>query len=141
MEGGEWLKLFGQIAISLATGIAGIIIGVWRWGQWDSTRLQGMRDDYDSKIEALREERRKVTADYERAQTERMDALVAQFTETFNGLRRQLDEHRLITEREFLRKQDFREFREEFRSDMRDIKRSLSSIMGGSNSYGDNTHE
>lgn len=64
----------------------------------------------------------------EKSSEARMNLLVEQFTESFAGIRRQIDEHRFYTERDFLRKEDFKDFREEYREDMREIKESIGSI-------------
>lgn len=87
-----------------------------------------MKDDYDSKIRVLGDEMRKAMADHERASEGRVDLLVEQFQESFNGLRRQIDNDRLYTEREFMRKEDFRDFRDEYREDMREIKEKIDGI-------------
>ena len=56
------------------------------------------------------------------------ELLIDQFKEAFDGLRRQMDEHRFYTEKDFMKKEDFRDFREEYRDDMRDLKASIAQI-------------
>lgn len=56
------------------------------------------------------------------------DLLVAQFKESFEGIRRQHDDHKLDVERRFMLKDDFKDFRDEYREDMRDIKTAIANI-------------
>ena len=52
----------------------------------------------------------------------KVEDMTGHFHEYFEGIRRQQDEIKLSVERDFVRKDDFREFREEYRDDMRDLK-------------------
>lgn len=125
---GEWTDLALKAAISLASLIGGIFLGVWRWGRYSATSEQAVKDDYDEKIKQLREEMRTAMAEQAKQSAERTDDLVHQFKESFDGIRRQMDDHRFYTEKDFMRKEDFRDFREEYRDDMRDIKAAIASI-------------
>jgi hypothetical protein len=124
----DWVKLGVSVGASLISGAAGMIAGVWRAGRDSSKREQSVKDDYDAKIKALGDEMRKALADHERASESRLDLLVGQFQESFTGLRRQVDSARLEVEREFLRKEDFRDFRDEYRKDIREIKDKIDGI-------------
>ena len=70
----------------------------------------------------------------EKRKVEKMDALVDQFREYFEGIRRQQDEMKLNLEREFVRKTDFkevfREFRDDLRKDFADLKTNVAKIVG-----------
>ncbi len=125
----EWLKLGISFGASLISGAVGMIAGVWRAGRASAKREQEVKDDYDSKIRALGDEMRKAMADHEKASEGRVDLLVDQFQESFNGLRRQIDSDRLHTEREFMRKEDFRDFRDEYREDIREIKAKIDNVF------------
>lgn len=59
---------------------------------------------------------------------EKVEEMAGHFQEAFSGIRRQIDDHKLHTETNFVRKDDFKEFREEYRDDMRDLKQSIASI-------------
>lgn len=105
-----------------ATG--GWLVGIWRWGRNSAKDEQAVKDDYDGKIRALRDEMRAET----KAADDRNELLVAQFKETLDGIRRQMDQNTLDTEKYFLRKEDFKEFREEYRQNTRRIFEKLDSL-------------
>ena len=124
MAAGEWIEIAAKAGIALAGGVSGLFIGVWKWG-WSSGKAEAA---VDTKISALREEMRTAMATQAKNAEARTDLLVEQFKESFDGIRRQLDEHRYYTEKDFLKKEDFKDFREEYRVDMRDIKTAIANI-------------
>lgn len=128
MAGGEWTDIALKAGISLISGVGGLFIGVWKWGKYSATAEQAVKDDYDTKIAKLREEVRTAMAAQATKSEARTDLLVEQFKESFEGIRRQIDEHRYYTEKDFLKKEDFKDFREEYREDMRDIKGAIANI-------------
>ena len=125
---GDWADLAIKAGISLASGFGGMILGAWQWGRSSAKKEQSVKDDYDTKIRALREEMRAVMATHAQKADDGKDMLTDQFKEAFDGLRRQMDEHRFYTEKDFMKKEDFRDFREEYRDDMRDLKASIAAI-------------
>jgi hypothetical protein len=60
---------------------------------------------------------------------DKVDSMAGHFNEYFEGIRRQQDEMKLNMEKEFVRKDDFREFRDEWREAMRDLKLSIANIV------------
>lgn len=131
MSESEWARAALEAGGSLASGTLGILVGVWRAGRNSAQNEQAVKDDYVGKIAALESGMRAILAAQERTSEERLDLLVEQFKESFQGMRRQIDDDRLHTEREFLRKEDFKDFREEYREDMRDLKKGIAGIKGG----------
>jgi len=123
----EWGKLAIEVGISLVSGISGLIVGAWRWGRSSAEAEQAVKEDYDTKISALRDETRTAMVSHVQKSDARNDLLVEQFKESFEGIRRQIDDHRLHTETRFLPKDDFRDFREEYREDMRELKAAIAS--------------
>ncbi len=124
MTGGEWIEVGIKAGIALAGGIGGLFLGVWRWGRSSAQADQAVKDDYDAKIAEVRKE----MAAHVQKVDDGNDLLVSQFKEAFEGIRRQIDEHRYYTEKDFLKKEDFKDFREEYREDMRDLKASIAGI-------------
>ncbi len=53
---------------------------------------------------------------------QKVEEMTGHFHEYFEGIRRQQDEMKLSMEKEFVRKDDFKEFREEWREAVRDLK-------------------
>ncbi len=127
----NWTQFATDTTVSLISGVGGLLIGIWRWGRRSAEHDQRVRDDYDFKISDLREEMRLQMTSYEKAAAARQEILVDQFKESFEGMRRQMDKQRLETEQAFVRKDDFRGFREEYREDMRDLKKSIEKLNGG----------
>jgi hypothetical protein len=113
----DWFQIATQTAASLLSAIGGLIVGAWRWGRQTALQELHTREDYDAKIAKA-----KATAEG------RLDMLVGQFKETFAGLRRAIDDDRLHTEQNFVRKDDFKDFREEYRDDMRELKKQIAEI-------------
>lgn len=124
----DWIRVAVSVGASLVSGAVGMLAGVWRAGRNSAQKEQAVKDDYTAKINALREEIRAEDTNRERERIASRDFLAEQFKEAFNGIRRQIDEHRFYTEKDFMKKEDFRDFREEYREDMREIKQSISGI-------------
>lgn len=122
----DWVRIGLEAAASLISGSVGIVAGIWRAGRRSAQRELAVRDEFDGKIDALRRE----FAVSERSSREERGVMTGQFAESFNGMRRQIDDQRLHLEVNFVRKDDFREFREEYRDDMRDLKASIAAITG-----------
>ncbi len=128
MAEADWVRLGLEAGASLLSGIGGLIVGAWKWGRNSVRAEQAVKDDYNSKIRALREEMMKAMATQAQKSTDGSDMLVSQFKESFEGMRRQIDEHRFYTEKDFVKKEDFKDFREEYRDDMRDLKAAIANI-------------
>ncbi len=124
----EWGKIAIEAGISLASGIVGAVGWIWKRGRNSARAEQAVKDDYNAKISALRDEMRTTMATHALKVEDGNDLLVSQFKESFEGMRRQIDEHKFYTEKDFLKKEDFKEFRDEYREDMRDLKASIASI-------------
>ena len=125
----DWARLGLETNASLLSGVGGLIVGAWKWGRNSVRAEHAIKDDYNSKIRALREEVRTSMASQAQKSADENDLLVSQFKESFEGMRRQIDEHRFYTEKDFVKKEDFRDFREEYRDDMRDLKVAIASIL------------
>jgi hypothetical protein len=124
----DWFRTALELGASLVSGAVGMVVGVWKAGRASVRREQAVKDDYTTRIGAMEKDMRAALSLHEKASEDRLDLLVTQFQESFAGLRRQIDSDRLHTEREFLRKEDFKDFREEYREDMREIKSKIDAI-------------
>ena len=124
MQGGEWTDIAVKAVIALAGGICGALTAVWKWGRNSAKAEQSTKNQ----ITALREEVRKEMAAHIQKIEDGHDNLVNHFEESFNGIRRQHDDHKLDVEKRFMLKDDFKDFREEYREDMRDIKTAIANI-------------
>lgn len=118
----DWQHLGIQAVLSLISGAGGWGLAIWRGGYNQRAKEQAVKDDYTKRINDLREEVRTAMTAFAKDADNRNEALVEQFAETLNGLRRKIDDNELHTERHFLRKDEFKDFREEYREDMRDLK-------------------
>jgi len=124
MAGGEWIEIAIKAGVALSGGIGGLFLGVWKWGRFSAKAEQTV----ENQITALREEVRREMAVHVHKIENSHDDLVSHFEESFNGMRRQHDDHKLDVEKRFMLKDDFRDFREEYREDMRDLKASIAGI-------------
>ena len=61
---------------------------------------------------------------------EKIDNETGHFDETLRGLRQKINEVELHIERKFVGKEDFNSFREEWREDMRELKKNIGTILG-----------
>lgn len=125
----DWAKLAFQIGTYALSSAVGLGVGLWRAGRKSAESEQAVKDDYTAKIHALREETRTHMATHASKVEDGSDLLVSQFKESFEGLRRQHDDHKLDIEKRFMLKDDFKDFRDEYRDDMRDLKASIASIQ------------
>lgn len=124
----NWEHAAVEAGISLLSGVGGLLLGVWRWGRNSAEHEQTIKDDYNAKIDKLRDDMNASHQAYEKSATARNDLLVEQFKESFDGIRRQIDDNKLDTEKHFLRKEDFGDFRKEYREDIRAIFEKLDRI-------------
>lgn len=124
----EWGKIAAEAGLSLLSGLGGLVFGAWKWGRSSAKAEQAVKEDYDKKIVALHDKVRADMAAYAKTADAGNDLLVSQFKESFEGIRRQHDDHKLDIEKRFMLKDDFRDFREEYREDMRDLKASIAGI-------------
>lgn len=120
----EWARLALGAATSLLSGLGGLLVGVWRAGRKSAEHDHIVKQ----REQTLKDELMERTNEIEKASERRLDLLVEQFKESFVGLRRTIDDDRLRNEQTFLRKEDFRDFREEYRQDIRDIKESIKDL-------------
>lgn len=120
----DWPRLAFEGAASLVSALGGLLVGVWRHGRSSAKREHAIKDQ----IEAAIRELEMTISSAAKENEDRIDLLVGQFQESFNGIRRQIDESRLHTETNFLRKDAFGEFRTEYREDMRDIKSKIDGL-------------
>lgn len=112
-----------------ASSLAGLVVGAWRGGRRSAHHEQKVKDDYNGKIGGLRDEVRKDMASHALKVEEGNDLLVSQFKESFEGLRRQMDDHKLDVERRFFPKDDFHRFLTEYREDQRRTDDKLDKLL------------
>ena len=109
----EWAHVIIGIIGLIAGGAGGIFAGGWRMG-----RIEGrIKLHFQS---SLAESEQKFLAKVE-------DETKA-FEQTLLALRQKINDVELDTERRFLPRGDFDDFREEYREDMRDLKQSIAGI-------------
>lgn len=124
MPNGDWIEIAVKVVAALAGAIVGAVTAVWRLGR-NSVKAE---HSVERQIAALREEVRTEMAAHVQKSDDGRDLLVAQFKESFEGMRRQHDDHKLDVEKRFMLKDDFKDFRDEYREDMRDIKTAIAGI-------------
>lgn len=124
----DWVRVGLEAGASLTSGLVGLVVGAWNWGRRSAKAEQALKDEVDRKINELREKAMASIEKHEDHSAARTELLVEQFKESFEGIRRQIDDHKLATEREFVRKDELRVLRDEIREDMREIKTMIANI-------------
>lgn len=108
----EWAHAIAAI-IGAAVGVVGSVFGFgWRMG-----RIEG-------RLEA------KFSAQMAGTEKRIEDHIVTPFNETLKGMRQKINDVELETERHFLKKDEFDDFRKEYREDIRDLKSLISMGKG-----------
>lgn len=109
----EWIHVIIGIVSAIGGGGAGIVAGTWR-----VARIEGqVREDFDKCIDEAKENLEA-----------KVEGLVEQFQETFSALRQKINDVELQTERQFVSKAGFDEFRKEYREDMANLMRKIDHI-------------
>ena len=111
MADGEWLWKLAGVVTPLLTGIVGLFGGLYSAGRNSAQREQKIKDEFRAEMTA-----------HKNHTEETKDALVEQFKESFAGLRQKINDVELDAQKTFVSKDDFKDFREEYRDDMRDLK-------------------
>jgi GTPase SAR1 family protein len=124
----DWMQLGFNAASAVASAAAGVVVGAWRWGRRTAHREHAVKADYDGKIDALREEMRSAMSTAARSRSEIAD----EFRDTFQALRQKINSVELEAERRFLLKEDFNDFREEYRENTNRIFDKLDDISRSS---------
>lgn len=124
----DWTRIAIEVAGWAGSSLVGLVVGAWRGGRRSAVHDQRVKDDYTRKIDDLREQMRTSMAQYEKQATARNELLVEQFKESFEGIRRQIDDNHLYAERRFMPREDFKDFREEYREDMRNLNDKLDRL-------------
>lgn len=109
----EWAHAIAALLGAVGGAAGGIFAGGWRLG-----RIEGrLKLSFQAHIN---ESEKRIEDKVEQAR----DA----FDETLKALRQKINDVELGTERNFVPKNDFEDFRKEYREDMRDIKASIAAI-------------
>lgn len=109
----EWVHLIIGLASAIFGGGAGLAAGVWK-----VARIEGQ----------IKEEFKAYIDETKTGIEERVEALVGQFQDTFAALRQKINDVELHTERLFVSKAGFDEFRKEYREDMASLMRKIDHI-------------
>src|SRR6185312_15804256 len=109
MEVPEWIKAIAP----LVSGVVGILVGIWHAGK----RSGKEEADQDARLN-------------ERIDT-RVKEATAPFDETLRGLRQKINDVELYSAKTYLEKDEFKDFREEYRDDVKRIFERLDSIPRG----------
>jgi hypothetical protein len=109
----EWVHYAIGIISAAVGAAAGIFSGGWRLG-----RIEGrLKLNFQ---EAITMSEQRIEQKLEEARTS--------FDETLKGLRQKINDVELDTVKTFVAKGDFDDFRQEYREDMRDLKKSIEGL-------------
>jgi hypothetical protein len=94
--------------------IGGLVAGVWRLA-----RIEGRLKLYIHNSIAA----------YENKFEERLDSAVNSFDETLKGIRQKVNDVEMDSLRQYVMKDDFNEFRAEYREDIRELKNNIDRLV------------
>lgn len=109
----EWAHIIIASLSALAGGVSGLVAGVWRIARFEGRLTASFQKSIN---------------DCERRFEDKVEHITGTFDETLKGLRQKINDVELETERGFVAKGDFDDFRKEYREDMRDLKSSIAGI-------------
>jgi hypothetical protein len=109
----EWAHVVIGAGSAIIGGAAGLVAGVWRVAHIEQDLRKEFSQDIAEATHELGEELR---------------TLAGNFDETLRALRQKINDVELNTEKSFVAKPDFDDFRKEYREDMRDLKGSIAGI-------------
>ena len=109
----EWAHLIIAALGALCGAGGAIFVGGWRAGRAEGRLMLSFQT-------AISESETKIE--------EKVDLARESFDETLKGLRQKINDVELNSERSFVAKGDFDDFRKEYREDMRDLKSSIAGL-------------
>jgi hypothetical protein len=113
----EWAHVIIGGASAIVGAAGGLAAGVWRVAHIE----QDIRKDLSQDI-----------AEATHELGEKLSSMASHFDETLRGLRQKINDVELDAARGFVAKSEFADFRDEYREDMRDLKRNVSVILSKS---------
>ncbi len=109
----EWVHLVVGVVSGCFGAVSGLVAGVWRVAHLHAA----MREDFKKQIDKVKDD---VDA--------KVESLVPQFEESFKALRQKINDVELNTEKFFLSKDGFNEFRKEYREDMKTLMDKIDAM-------------
>ena|SRR5689334_3537557 len=128
----QWAHALAAIFGAIIGAVSAIFTIGWRLGQAESKISKDVKrsvDEAQPKLEKKVDAINRSNEQSKKMLEDRVDRAAKDFEDTLKGMRQKINDVELGTEREFVRKTDFFDFREEYRQDMRDVKNALT-MMG-----------
>jgi hypothetical protein len=110
----DWLHIIFVVVGGAVGGISGLVAGIWRMARFEPELRRGITQEIAEATHELEE---------------RIENETGHFDETLRGLREKINTLELHIERKFVDKEDFNDFRKEWREDMRDLKTNVAAIL------------
>jgi len=129
MTEADWARIAVEVVIALASAAASAVGTAYAFGKRDATERAQLKEEMDARIDDLRDKTIGKMDQAIEAADARNELLISQIRETLEGLRRQLDDHRLEIEREFFRKGEFRDFIQRYDSDQNRVNDKLDKLL------------
>jgi hypothetical protein len=113
----EWVYRIANYAVPAFTGVLGVVGGIYGAGRRSAEREQAIKDELRGDMKSLKEEL-----------MDSSSALIEQFRESFAGIRQKINDVELDAQKNFVSKDDFKEFREEYRENTNRIFDKLDKL-------------
>ena len=120
----EWVHIFLIIAGWIVGAAVGLVAGTWKLASTVAKIESNIRKDFSEREAKLYERIAGAIAEREA----RLGDLADQFDETLKGLRQKINDVELSTVKNFVARDEFDDFRSEYREDIRDIKKGIHEM-------------
>ncbi|SRR6266446_160708 len=120
----EWVHIVLIVAGWIVGAAVGLVAGTWKLASTVARIEKDIRRDFSDRESKLYEKIAGAIADREA----KLGDLANQFDETLKGLRQKINDVELSTIKNFVARNEFDDFRSEYREDMRDIKKGINDM-------------
>jgi hypothetical protein len=116
--------------LSIAATILGGLFGIVKWL---AAERQKTREDFDNKLQLVQERLEERVSEAEHGIESKVETALQQMGETMRGVREKINSVELDSERRFMPKGNFDDFRKEYREDMKRIFDRLDRLPAQTN--------
>ncbi len=117
----EWVHIALIVAGWMIGAAIGLVAGTWKFAVTIAKIDKEIRKDFTDRESKLYDKIAGAIADREA----KLSELAYQFDETLKALRQKINDVELSTSKYFVARNEFDDFRSEFREDMRDLKSKI----------------
>lgn len=132
----DWLKPAVDVGIALVAGLSGSWLTAYRMGRRTAkdeagvtARIEGAKFEFDKKLGEQTKQLEATVRESEKNIEENVQQLTHEFGETFKAMRQKINDVELASERTFLKKGEFEDFRKEYRDNEQRKDEKLDKLL------------